>query len=356
MRRHLVACTSAALLMATASPHVAAAKGPQRINGMEGGSPDDSEADLVRLGTACFLRAGYACACSALGEAYEREPRPATIMKVGLAELQADRSVEAVTHLHEYLIHSEEPADKLATVRTKWLPRAEALTARLEVVAPAGADIFLDGAAQGHAPVASIVMRTGPHDVMAKRGDQIDAQQVVAGGGDVVRVELLTRGAPDLLPPAPAVPSLPALATPLARPRESTERGVPRATWIAGVALGSAALAAAGIGVGLAAASWKERGNADALRRQIDPSGTATECALGGAGDAAACSRLDGTLHAQAQDTTISHVAYIAAGVLGAASVATWLFWRPGHARGLQMTARPSLSSRRAGFVVEGRW
>ena len=164
---------------------------------------EDPENERIRQAKECFLHQDYECARTALAQAYERSPQAATLLKLGLAELQADHPLEAAAHLREYLRHDEEPADKLDAVRAKWLPRAEARTARLDVVAPAGAEVLLDGVVQGRAPMASIVIRDGAHDVTARQGTVIEAQHVVARGGELV--ELHFQRVAD--PPPPPLPS-----------------------------------------------------------------------------------------------------------------------------------------------------
>src|ERR1019366_4920972 len=112
----------------------------------------ESTADaLLDQGAGLFRRKEYEGAREAFAHAYELEPKAATLFNLALSELNSDHPVEAVAHLREYLTHADEPPAKLESVRTKWLPRAEACTARLDVFAPAGAQLLVDGVVQEHA-------------------------------------------------------------------------------------------------------------------------------------------------------------------------------------------------------------
>jgi hypothetical protein len=50
---------------------------------------------------------------------------------------------------------------------------------------------------------------------------------------------------------------------------------------------------------------------------------------------------------------TVSAASYVGAGVLGAASLATWILWKP---KSGAIAARPILDAQTGGVVVDGRW
>jgi hypothetical protein len=137
-----------AWLLAALGPSTASASGESATDSDKRQEAGQDERTLVRQGTDCFLRHDYEGARVALRRAYELNARADTVLKLGISELQSGHPVEAAQHLREFLTHTEEPASKLDPVRTKWLPRAEAATTRLEVFAPAGAQVLVDGAAQ----------------------------------------------------------------------------------------------------------------------------------------------------------------------------------------------------------------
>ncbi len=65
------------------------------------------------------------------------------------------------------------------------------------------------------------------------------------------------------------------------------------------------------------------------------------------------CTQLKSDVDANRQDWTLAAIAYAGAGVLGVASLATWMVWRPKPGA---LTARPTLDARGAGFVLDGQW
>jgi tetratricopeptide (TPR) repeat protein len=305
---------------------------------------------LLRQGAELFKREDYEGARAAFARAYELEPKVATLFNLGLSELNANHPVEAATHLREYLRHADEPAPKLESVRSKWLPRAEGRTARLNVFAPLGAQLAVDGVVQESAtaaagpigsPMASIVVAAGEHEVVARQGAATESQHVAARSGELV--ELHFQRVPDALAPSVAAGG----ATP-----ERTESSTPRAKWIATVALGSGALVAAGVGVGFGIASLNESKDAANVHNEIAPGSawTGTKCSGANAGSAL-CRQLARDVESNRLNWSVSAASYVCAGALAAASVATWMLWKP---KGF--VARPTIGARGAGLVLGGQW
>jgi hypothetical protein len=317
---------------------------------------DDANA-LVRQGAELFKHEDYEGARAAFARAYELQPKAATLFNLALSELNAGHPVEAAAHLRDYLTHTSEPAAKLASVRTKWLPRAEARTARIDLYAPAGAQLAVDGVVQESAaatptpagsPSASIVVAAGDHEVSAQGSGVAESQHVTASGGEVVEVHF-QRTAPSAADSAPAIGW--ADSTP---PREGVEGTAPRAKWITVLALGSGAVVLAGVGVGFGIAAHNQASDAQALQAELAKGSawTGGEC-QGASGSSSLCTQLQSAVDANRRDWTLSTAAYVGAGVLGAASAATWIFWIP---KADAVVARPALGPRGAGLVLGGRW
>ena len=314
---------------------------------------DPTASALILQGGDLFKRENYEGARAAFARAYEIDPKAATLFDLALSELNADHPVEAAAHLREYLTHAEEPAAKLESVRTKWLPRAEARTARLDVFAPAGAQLAVDGAAaQGTktttgptgAPMTSIVVAAGEHDVSARQGTLSETQHVTARGGELVELHFQRVAAA----PAPAV----AIGwTGGGETRERADSGASRAKWITVVTLGSAAVVAAGFGVGFGIAATNKASDAQNLQNGAGSSWSSSRCY--GASASALCTQLKGDVDANRTYWTVSAASYVGAGVLGAASLATWMIWKPKPGA---VAARPMLGAQGGGVVVDGRW
>lgn len=317
---------------------------------------DPTPVALLDQGADLFRHGDYEGARAAFARAYELDPEPATLFNLGLSELNSNHPVEAAAHLRAYLTHTEEPAQKRESVRTKWLPRAEAHTARLTLFAPAGAQLSVDGVAQQAtaasdappgAPTATVPVSTGDHVVTSRLGAAVETQHVAPKGGEAVELHF------QRLPDAPTTP--PAAAR--APTRDASDRAEPtpsRAKWITVIALGSAALASAGMGVGFEVASGSDAADAQKVQNQI-AQGSAwngQQCA-GPGSSSALCNRLGSDVDSNRLNWTIATASAVAAGVLGAAAAATWVLWRP---RGAAVTARPAVGAQSAGVVVGGPW
>ena len=309
---------------------------------------------LIRQGADLFKREDYEGARAAFARAYELDRKPATLFNLGLAEVNSDHPVEAVAHLREYLTHSDEPAAKLDSVRTKWLPRAEARTARLNVYAPAGAHLAVDGVTQEGTtqpvgstgpPVRTIEIASGEHEITAREGTVSESQHVTARGGELVDVHF--QRVADAAPSPVTVGWVGGTET-----RDRAEDTAPRAKWITVVALGSAAVVGAGFGIGFGIASGNKASDVQSLHGEIAPGSTWTSAACGGPSPNHLCAQLKDDVAANRELWTLSAASYVAAGVLGAASLATW-FWKP---KSGGFVARPVVGARNAGFVLDGRW
>lgn len=310
---------------------------------------------LIRQGADHFKHEDYEGARAAFARAYEMEPKPATLFNLALSELNAAHPVEAAAHLREYLTYSAEPAAKLESVRTKWLPRAEARTARVNVFASTGAQLSVDGLVQQGAkaitgpngtPLTSIVVAAGEHEVTARQGTLSETQHATARGGELV--ELHFQRVADAALQAPAIAWMPGRET-----RERTESGGPRAKWITVVALGSAAVVAAGLGVGFGIAAANKANDAQNVQSQMAPGSAWNVNQCLGPSASALCTQLKGDVDTNRAYWTVSIASYVGAGVLGAASLATWMLWKP---KSGAVAARPVLSARSGGFVVDGCW
>jgi tetratricopeptide (TPR) repeat protein len=308
---------------------------------------DDADA-LLRQGAELFKREDYAGARAAFARAYELQPKAITLFNLGLSELNSNDPVDAAAHLREYLTHTGEPAAKLESVRNKWLPRAEARTARLNVFVPSGAQLAVDGVVQ-QAPttapgpngsqMATIVVAAGEHEVVAGQGASAESRHVTARGGELV--ELHFQRVPDAHEPTGSM--APALA-----PQRTDSRGL-RAKWVTTIALASGAVALAGVGVGFGIAALHQANDAARVQKQIEPGSmwTGTKCYA----SSPLCKQLASDIDANRLTWTISAVSYACAGALAAASIATWALWKP---KGL--VAGPTMDARGAGFALGGHW
>jgi|SRR5580658_3069145 hypothetical protein len=101
------------------------------------------------------------------------------------------------------------------------------------------------------------------------------------------------------------------------------------------VALGSGAVVARGAGV----------------HSEIAPGSawTAANCSGANAGSAL-CTQLASDVDSNRLNRSISAACYVCAGALAAASIATWILWKP------ELAIRPTIGARGAGFVLGWQW
>jgi tetratricopeptide (TPR) repeat protein len=295
----------------------------------QGAEPRRTAKPLLIEGASHFARHEYDAARKAFREAYEIDPAPSTLLNIAVAELNLDDPAEAAAHFRAYLAIPDQPADKVEAVRSKWLPRAEEKLARVEVTAPAGAEVMVDGQAVVADPSLGLYeVLAGEHDIDVTRpGGFTERTHITAPPRSTVSVRAMVDDPPPPPPPSPSLPSEPA---------PEPARG-PSGAQIGTVAgLGIAALGALGVGIGYDLAASQQA-------RDIRASG--------GCVGTAACQVLGRDVSVQHQYEWTSLGGYIGAGAFAAAGVATWFLWpkAPVHVSG-------AMGTREVGLLVEGRF
>ena len=190
----------------------------------------------------------------------------------------------------------------------------------------------------------SIVVAAGDHEVSARQGTLSETQHVAARGGELVELHFQRVAAA----PAPAV----AIGwTGSGETREHADSGASRAKWITVVALGSAAVVVAGFGVGFGVAAANKASDAQNVQNSAGSAWSSSRCYVASASPL--CTQLKGDVDANRAYWTVSAASYVGAGVLGAASLATWMLWKPKPGA---IAARPMLGVQGGGLLVDGRW
>jgi len=284
--------------------------------------PRERARAFARQGQDLYRDRHYEAAREALAHAYELDPQSETLAELALAELEAGHPVEAAAHLRQYLVRSDVPAKNLDAARIRWLPRAEAKTARVDVFVRPSADIRVDGLVPEHLPLpaggpapaepfVSLVIAAGQHDLSVRDGTIERAQRLVVSGGDVIEVHF--RRPPD----APAAPiwTVSAIATP-SPPDESR----PRARWITVLAVEGAAVVMAGVGIGFGSAFEHFKSSADALIQQVGDSGCLSPANI-------ACREVNRDRQAEGRYAVAANASYGVAGALAVLGLSTWLLW-----------------------------
>jgi hypothetical protein len=297
-------------------------------------APTEAEAALAQ-GVAAFKHHDYDTARRSFQRSYDLTPRTSTLLNLGLAELNSDHPLDAIKHLRAFVRASDAPAAKVDEVRSNVIPRVEAQLGRIEIDAPSGAQILVDGVRLGIAPLSEPAdVLPGAHEVAAMFDDGRSSRTTVtATAGEVARAHIVSAEpiAPPILAPAdpPAPQNEPAQA-----PRSSMAKK------ITVIALGSGAAVSLGLGIAFGVISNHDKNEADMYRQ-----------GLGGCAPTAGqplpptCTLLANAVGAQGTNATLAHVFYASGAVLAVGAVASWLLWpnaKPsdGHAWVLPMIGR----------------
>jgi hypothetical protein len=295
--------------------------------------------DPASRGIEFYKHHQYEEARQAFEEAYSTQHSTSALLGLAMAELQSNHVLDATRHLRQYLRAPDAPADKLESVRSKWLPQAESQIGRLAIDAPAGAQLVLDGFNQGDNPFpASIDVAPGDHEVEVKLGAWSRSVHVNALRGAIVSVKIDREPEAAPSPPPPAPPPAPdVVSAPAAHRQPSTAKIVTVAI------VGGAAVIATGLAVGFAVGSHNEANQANTLRSGLSSSA----CSGQQQPLPPTCPELAAATSAQGRDYNLATDLYVTGGVLAGAAVATWLLWP--NTWGL----RPTFDGHTAGAIME---
>jgi tetratricopeptide (TPR) repeat protein len=352
--------TAGALLVSLPGASRVWADPPTANGGAE--TPNERASAWIAQGVALFREQQFEAAREAFAHAYEVDPQSETLAKLGLTELRAGHPVEAAQHLREYTARSDVAAAQVDAMRTKWVPRAESQTARLDIFVGNTAEIRVDGGVAERVaaptsdgvpdgePFVSVLIAAGEHDVSVRQGSFVESQHVVARGGELVDVRF------PRVPDAPDAPMAARLMPPLFAGEASSSNGKEptgpsRARWLAVLGVGTASLAAVGTAIGFSWAFERDRADANRLMQGVGESGCLPPS------PAAACRQVRADRHAEALNAVVANGLYGTAGGLALLGAATWLFWPSSHEPWLgALHPVVEMSTRSVGASFTGTW
>jgi hypothetical protein len=314
--------------------------------------PGSSAVDaLLSTGVDRYTRHDYEGARDVFARAYELDPtQVGTLFNLALAELQSARPLEAVRHLRTYLSSPLARPERIESVRSKWLPQAEARIGRLSIDAPAGSTTSVDGVVVGDAPFAApLDVAAGEHDVRARIGSREEVLHVNTPPGVIVAVRFLSSVAEAPPPPAsaPAAPSARPIATD--EPAPAASPGNSPAKVITVSVLGAGALAATGVALAFGLGAVNAKNRADTLRSGLSPSA----CASSQPSIPPACPQLASATSDQNHDFNLQIDFYVTAGAIAAVGLATWFLWPRSRSQSA-WSIQPSFDGRSASAIVVG--
>jgi hypothetical protein len=281
----------------------------------------DAQARFVE-GIARVKKGDFEAARLSFAQAYTVLHKPDILWNLALAEEKSGHVVEALGHFRE--LGKDGSASEDRTKAKKHVEALMAQTGHIEVVAPSGTKVNVDGAEAGVAPLGDAVdVLPGKHHVVA--GEKATDADVTAG--EVAHVSFLVTEAP-ALPVVPAVPAATSEPVPPPPPREARVQGgetsdsTGRAITV--IAIGTLAVTGGVLGVAFGLGSQNNANTAAQLRGN-DPSACTTS-------SESRCAQLKDAVDAENRDHTLSTVSYVTGAALVAGAVATWWMW-PRHAQ-----------------------
>jgi hypothetical protein len=301
------------------------------------------------------------------------------LQNLGEAELRTGRNVEAARHFTAFLRASSSGSPAQRELAKRSLAKAaERLGSIVVTTNVDDAEIRIDDELVGRSPLGSLIWYVDPgrHSVTARKDGYLDGSERidVAIGPPrsvLVRVQRVIGGTSEAPPEevkpamAPVAPSARVVndtgAAPFNVSVESRHTPTPARTV---VLLSGAALTAAGVAVGTV---YAVRAGTDAtsirdaqaqlpeLSAKYGGSRTAGEVCSApvASADDDFCGDLGKAFDRQHTDQQVRNIAFIGAGVIGVATLATVFLWRT---RPAAVSIAPALSPSAPGWVVFGRF
>jgi hypothetical protein len=345
-------------------------------------TPEEVQQAQVRWneGKAYFDAGNFEAARVAFKQAYTVFPHAAFLQNLGEAELRTGRNVEAARHFTAFLRASSSGSPAQRELAKKSLARASERLGSIVVTTNVDdAEIRIDDEVVGRSPLGSLAwyVEPGRHLVTARKDGYLDgSERIDVSVGPprsvFVRVQRVIGGTSDPPPDEPKAsatpPSSPQATRVATEPPSGAAKGSlePRSSVAPArtiVLVTGAALTVAGAAVGTV---YALRAGDDATRirnlqnelpernkkyeGQEPPHGGVCNAPVAST-DFDFCQRLGNETEQQRTDRTVRNIAFIGAGVVGVATLATAFLWRP---RPATVSIAPVLSPSSPGLVVFG--
>jgi hypothetical protein len=289
--------------------------------------------------------------------------KPYILWNLALAEEKTGNVLDALGHFKQFvrlsLVDGAARGQNLGDDRAgaqRHVGELMGLTGHLDVAAPAGTQVIVDGAPAGLAPLAdSVDVMPGRHHLEVRPAQSAKPADAEVAAGQLVRVSLVP---PETIPPPPVTPgggdTSTAVATGATAPAGYSgdtppeANGSPASRAIIVALLGAAAAGSVAVGAYLGLQSQSDASTAEGFRKAYGPSGCFQ---MPSRRDV--CTLWNDAVQAQGRNATLSNVFYVAGGALAAAGVATWVLW-PKTSKSAVLT--PLLGPAGAGFSAAGRF
>jgi hypothetical protein len=345
----------------------AAASLPARVVRADGDGPAEAQA-LFNQGLALVRQAKTSSdphdLDDAIGKflaAYRLAPRPHALFNAAITEQRIGRFADAAHHYRQLLHNPACDASLVAQIQ-KHLADASEKVAVIELEAPPGADIAIDGALLGDkAPLADpIDLMPGKHSIETRMNASASIEiDVLAGTKQTVRIGFAApptasppEAAPTSLQPPSQAPASPSSSGPEAALAASPDTGHGQpAFWstrrMIGVAVAGAGVVSFVLSGVFQAQSSSDQNSANSIRGMLGTS----DC--NGPNPKSQCTALNDAYSSQDRNQTISRV-FLGAGIGGVLVGAALFFWPQPAAATRTAVLVPFASSQGAGVRIEG--
>jgi len=349
--------------------------------------------ERFKEGVSYFDQKQYEKARAAFVQAYALKKHPAVLLNLAHSELRSNHERDAAQHFAQYLREATDAAPDQRDAAQTGLTTAKAAVSEITVTTDPEAEVLVDGATQGTAPlIGSLFLEPGAHTLQAKKGDRVVTQNVTAKAGETRDIKLKLAEVTAVVAAKPAQqkqpnetkPDEPAAEESAAEKTGSRE---PFVHWLltkpAGVISGGATVLLGGGAIGFSIASSMSYSDADEVADQIDERagmiGVSTkgictdpeavlEPVLGMGAEAEAARFRDACAHRQdAVDKgdsykTVATVVGIGAGVMAATTVVLYFVTAEREGASSSALARaqlavvPWISGGKGGVTISGRF
>jgi hypothetical protein len=169
-------------------------------------------------GVEFYDKGQYEQARAAFLQAYVLKKHPAVLLNLAWSCLKSGHALEAEKYFRQFLTEGKDITDKQRADANDGLNQSRGKIGRIEVVAPAGTEVTIDGDRAGTAPLGDpLPVEPGAHTLTFKGPDSAtETQSVTVLGGEktVARFGRGTAAAPASGPPTPPAPSASTEAAP----------------------------------------------------------------------------------------------------------------------------------------------
>jgi PEGA domain len=154
------------------------------------GAPTDQARARFKEGVKFYDHGKYEQARVAFLQAYALTNHAGVLMNLAWSCLKAGHPAEAERYFHKFMSEAKDMTDKQIADATEGLNQAQGRIGHVDVSAPAGAVVLVDGAEAGTAPLAEPVsVDPGSHQVQIK-GEASGAQSVSVTAGHTAHATL----------------------------------------------------------------------------------------------------------------------------------------------------------------------